>query len=183
MTSYRALEDKWGLLAAGCSLKLFWWVHVCVCFSFSPKYIDITSAAMDAILHVGRQLCFARESRRKVKLYRQVELSWQLPKIHYLFIFFWVKVSCRVLLWKKKWNGLQSDFELQTACELVCSEELLLILTLGQSIGGAVKYCERLKPLTVVVERPSRLDLQPEGGSRAVSVLIVTGNPRFGVRA
>ena len=80
-------------------------------------------------------------------------------------------------------NGLQSDFELQTACELVCSEELLLILTLGQSIGGAVKYCERLKPLTVVVERPSRLDLQPEGGSRAVSVLIVTGNPRFGVRA
>ena len=69
--------------------------------------------------------------------------------------------------------------ELQTACELVCSEELLLILTLGQSIGGAVKYCERLKPLTVVVERPSRLDLQPEGGSRAVSVLIVTGNPRL----
>ena len=79
----------------------------------------------------------------------------------------------------------------ELACELVCSEELLLILTLGQSIGGAVKYCERLKPLTVVVERPSRLDLQPiggavkycEGGSRAVSVLIVTGNPRFGVRA
>ena len=40
-------------------------------------------------------------------------------------------------------NGLQSDFELQTACELVCSEELLLILTLGQSIGGAVKNIVR----------------------------------------